>query len=631
MRVVVALGGNALLRRGEVPDAAIQRRHLTGVVRQLAELAAGHEVLVVHGNGPQVGLLAVESEADPALTAPYPLGDLVAESQGLIGSWIQQELLDEECPAITLVTQVEVDGEDPAFEAPSKPIGAVYDEDTARRLAAAHGWTVRADGPGWRRVVASPEPVDVLGLDAASRLVRDGYVVVLGGGGGVPVRRIRDPLREPGWESVEAVVDKDLVAALIADRTRSDLLVVLTDVDGVLRDFGTDHASLLEQASADELDALPLAAGSMGPKARACARFVRGGRHRRAAIGRLEDLAYLVAGAAGTQVHSDHHPTKGTAMTEHLPRPTGGEAAIASDERPVVVAVDGSEGALAAVRYGAVEADLLGRPLRIVHVARDYLATVAMMPTAVPIATDALEAAGRAILREAAAMARGIVPDDRVTVALSIGERIGGILAAASEAHLVVLGDDRTPTLERITVGTVIGAVAARTPTPVVTVPPTWSDPHDRGLPRRVVLGVKDYDRIPPELLCAGLRLAQEHKATLELVHVWEVPATYGDMVGSMMDLTSWQEMVSRSLRAAAHVHAGDFPGVEIEAAARYGQAAHVLRELSADASLLLLARRAHAFPLGHFGSTGRALLRESCCPVEVLPIAEIGPPGHAG
>ncbi|GGD31186.1 carbamate kinase [Nocardioides daphniae] len=297
MRIVVALGGNALLRRGEVPESEVQRRRVRPVARAVAALAAHHEVLVVHGNGPQVGLLAMETEADPRLSRPFPLGDLVAESQGLIGSWIQQELLSHDCPATALVTQVVVDGDDPAFSDPSKPIGGTYDEATARRLAQQRGWTVRPDGEEWRRVVPSPRPLEVVDLDAARVLVQAGRVVVVGGGGGVPV------LREGrAYAPVEAVVDKDLVAGLVADGVAADLLVVLTDVEGVIDGFGTPQAQVLPRATPEELRSRQFAAGSMGPKVEACARFVEGRRGRRAVIAALESLALAVDGAAGTQI-----------------------------------------------------------------------------------------------------------------------------------------------------------------------------------------------------------------------------------------------------------------------------------------------------------------------------------------
>lgn len=310
MRIVVALGGNALLRRGEPPEPEIQRRRLRPVAQAVASLAAEHEVLIVHGNGPQVGLLALESGADPRLGQPFPLGDLVAESQGLIGSWIQQALLDRDCRAAALVTQVVVDAHDPAFLDPSKPIGAVYDEDTAHHYAERRGWQIRPeaghagqDAAGrWRRVVPSPRPVEVMDLAAADRLVSGGHVVVVGGGGGVPLVRTRDSDGRLRHEPVEAVVDKDLVAAIVADRLEADVLAILTDVEGVLSDFGTPDERLVPELTAAELLAMDLPEGSMRPKAEACASFVRGGDGRLAVVGALERLVDVSAGQAGTRI-----------------------------------------------------------------------------------------------------------------------------------------------------------------------------------------------------------------------------------------------------------------------------------------------------------------------------------------
>lgn len=295
MRIVVAIGGNALLERGEVPDAATQRKRLAAAAPALSALAAEHRLVLVHGNGPQVGLLAVESETDTSLSRPYPLADLVAESQGLIGSWLQQDLAPGS--AATLVTHVVVDEDDPAFAAPSKFIGATYDEAAARRLASRHGWTVRRDGEAWRRVVASPRPREVIELPAAATLLDAGVTVVMAGGGGVPVVRRREGLR-----TVDAVIDKDYAASLIADRLDADLLVILTDVEGVMTDFGTAKARLLDSASVHELNAMRLPGGSMGPKVQAAASFVATGAGRRAAIGALDDARTVVAGHAGTQI-----------------------------------------------------------------------------------------------------------------------------------------------------------------------------------------------------------------------------------------------------------------------------------------------------------------------------------------
>lgn len=299
MRIVVAIGGNALLRRGERPDAAPQRRHVAAAAAGLAGLAREHEVVVVHGNGPQVGLLALESGADPALSEPYPLADLVAESQGLIGLWLQQALQGEGiADVVTLVTQTVVDPTDPAFQEPTKFIGQVYDESTARRLADLHGWAVHTDGGGWRRVVASPSPLDIVELGVAERLLDAGVTVVLAGGGGVPVVD-----RGHRHESIDAVVDKDLAAALAAEALGADLLLVLTDVEGVIRDFGGPAEKVMREVSVAELSSMRFPAGSMGPKVAAVCAFTRR-TGRRSAIGSLDEINGVLAGTSGTQVRS---------------------------------------------------------------------------------------------------------------------------------------------------------------------------------------------------------------------------------------------------------------------------------------------------------------------------------------
>jgi carbamate kinase len=297
MRIVIALGGNALLRRGEKPEASIQRAHVAEVAPALAEVARSHELLIVHGNGPQVGMLALESDADPSLISPYPLSDLVAETQGMIGLWIQQEMLNAGARRVTtLVSQTVVDIEDPAFAAPSKFIGPGYDEATAAALTAEHDWSMRLDGSRWRRVVASPWPHRIVELDAAELLLRNGTTVVLAGGGGVPVVVTGGALR-----SVDAVVDKDRVATVCAERLEADLLVVLTDVPAVMTDFGTELQRELGSVSVGDLEALTFPDGSMGPKVEACCHFVRVTGHR-AAIGALGELAEVIAGRAGTQI-----------------------------------------------------------------------------------------------------------------------------------------------------------------------------------------------------------------------------------------------------------------------------------------------------------------------------------------
>ena len=297
MRIVVALGGNALLRRGEPAEAATQRAHVLEVASALAGLASDNELVITHGNGPQVGLLALEADAYKAV-APYPLDVLGAESQGMIGYLLVQALASElpEREVVALLTQVLVDGDDPAFTLPTKPIGPVYSEKEARELAAGRGWTVARDGEYFRRVVASPEPKGVVELQAIERLVVAGTLVVCAGGGGIPVIEDSGTLR-----GVEAVIDKDLTAALLAEELGAEKLIVLTDVPYVERDWGTDDATPIKASTPAELRELAFAAGSMGPKIEAACQFVErtGGE---AIIGALAELGAVSRGEAGTRI-----------------------------------------------------------------------------------------------------------------------------------------------------------------------------------------------------------------------------------------------------------------------------------------------------------------------------------------
>lgn len=302
MRIVVALGGNALLRRGEPMTAANQRANVRVAAAALAPLAAEHEVIVSHGNGPQVGLLALQAQALADVEA-YPLDVLGAETEGMIGYLVEQELgnlVPEEKHVATILTMTEVSLDDPAFGDPTKFVGPVYDESTARHLAAERGWVVKPDGSSFRRVVASPRPVRIIEIAAIEMLLAGGCVVICAGGGGIPTAF------RPGTNElvgVEAVVDKDLASAVLAREIGADLLVMATDVDGVYADWGTPGARRLGAVTPADLRRLGFAAGSMGPKVGAAIEFVdaTGGV---AAIGALADVGRLVAGTAGTQVRS---------------------------------------------------------------------------------------------------------------------------------------------------------------------------------------------------------------------------------------------------------------------------------------------------------------------------------------
>ncbi|MFD6229420.1 carbamate kinase [Streptomyces sp. NPDC060232] len=299
MRVVVALGGNALLRREERPDAAVQLANIRAAVQALAPLAHEHELVITHGNGPQVGILALESAADRSLSSPYPFDVLGAETQGMIGYWLLQSLQNalpgrQVC---ALVNQTLVSAADPAFADPAKFVGPVYDQEEAERLAAERGWTVKQDGARWRRVVPSPRPQRVVETGLIRLLLESGAVAVCAGGGGVPVIRDEEGL----LSGVEAVVDKDLTAALLAEALDADALLLLTDVPHVFLHYGTGDAEPVGRTTPAALRAQNFPPGSMGPKVDAVCRFVEltGGT---AAIGALHDARALLDGTAGTVV-----------------------------------------------------------------------------------------------------------------------------------------------------------------------------------------------------------------------------------------------------------------------------------------------------------------------------------------
>jgi carbamate kinase len=299
MRIVVALGGNALLRRGEPMTAANQRANVRIAAEALAPLVPDHELLISHGNGPQVGLLALQAAAYSDVEA-YPLDVLGAQSEGMIGYMIEQELgnvLPFEQPLATLLTMIEVDPDDPAFDNPTKPIGPVYDEVTARALAKEKGWTVKPDGDMWRRVVPSPLPQHVFQLRPIKWLLEKGAVVICTGGGGIPTMYDADHR----LKGAEVVIDKDFASALLARETGADLYIMATDADAVYLDWGTPQARALGQVTYDDLKSLDFAEGSMLPKIMAACWFAQVTGNR-AAIGSLTDLEKMVAGEAGTIV-----------------------------------------------------------------------------------------------------------------------------------------------------------------------------------------------------------------------------------------------------------------------------------------------------------------------------------------
>jgi carbamate kinase len=301
VRVLVALGGNALLRRGEPMTAENQRANVRVAAQSLAPVARHHQLVISHGNGPQVGLLALQAAAYKEVEA-YPLDVLGAQTEGMIGYLIEQELgnlLPPEVPFATLLTMIEVDTDDPAFQDPTKFVGPIYSDADAAALAADKGWTFKRDGEHLRRVVPSPAPKRVFEIRPIRWLLERGVLVICAGGGGIPTAWVAGDERTLG--GVEAVIDKDQASALLARDLEVDLFVMATDVDGVYDGWGTPEQRRLDRVTPDELRGEAFAAGSMGPKIDAALRFVEA-TGRRAAIGALADIEAIVAGTAGTSV-----------------------------------------------------------------------------------------------------------------------------------------------------------------------------------------------------------------------------------------------------------------------------------------------------------------------------------------
>lgn len=299
MRIVIALGGNALLKRGEPMTCENQRANVRIAAEQIAKAYEGNQLIITHGNGPQVGLLALQNNAYKAVPM-YPLDVIGGESIGMIGYMIQQELVHfvpKSATLATVLTQTEVDPKDPAFQHPTKPVGPVYEKEEAEALAKQHGWTIAPDNDKYRRVVASPEPKRIWGLAPLKTLVENGHIVICCGGGGVPTY-----FNEKGeLVGAEAVIDKDLASSLLAASVDADMFVIATDVSGAYVDWGKPTQRRIAQADPESLRAFGFAKGSMGPKVEAVCRFVEK-TGRTAVIGALHEIDKILAGTSGTRV-----------------------------------------------------------------------------------------------------------------------------------------------------------------------------------------------------------------------------------------------------------------------------------------------------------------------------------------
>lgn len=298
--VVVALGGNALLKRGQPLEAGLQRENIETAVKTISKIAEEYNVVLVHGNGPQVGLLALQG-LEYKQVAPYPLDVLGAETQGMIGYMLMQEFRSylPNTHISCMLTQMTVDPKDPAFIDPTKPIGPIYEEAEARELAEKYHWTVKPDGQHFRRVVPSPQPTGIIEHEAITTLINQGHLVICTGGGGIPVKEENGRL-----VGVEAVIDKDMSAAFLAKQLGAEALLILTDTDAVYLDWGKPTQHALHQTTPKELSQYEFDAGSMGPKIEASIEFIKQG-GRVVGIGALEDGMKILAGQAGTNIMKD--------------------------------------------------------------------------------------------------------------------------------------------------------------------------------------------------------------------------------------------------------------------------------------------------------------------------------------
>jgi carbamate kinase len=304
MLVVVALGGKALLRRGEPQTTDRQRANVRAAAKALAPIAAEHQLVIGHGSGPQVGMLALQGAAY-AHVETYPIDVLGAQTEGSVGYLIEQELgnlLPVDRPFATLLTMVEVDPADPAFRTPATLVGPVYLREEAERLTSEKGWMFKSDGDKWRRVVASPEPRRTVELQPIKWLLEHHTIVIAAGGGGIPA--VYEKTVDRRLRGAECVIDKDLASELLARELGADLFVMLTDTDAVFLDWGKPTQKAIRRGPPAALEALPLASGSMGPKVRAACRFARA-TSKTSAIGALADLSKIVSGEAGTTISTN--------------------------------------------------------------------------------------------------------------------------------------------------------------------------------------------------------------------------------------------------------------------------------------------------------------------------------------
>lgn len=302
MRIVIALGGNALLRKEQSPTVENQLNNIKQIAPQLARLAKDHQVIITHGNGPQIGFLALQSAANPAV-APYPLDILGAQSDGMIGYMLEQEianLLPIELRIATLLTRVEVDPKDIAFSQPTKPIGPHYSQEAAETLAKVNNWTLAPVGKLFRRVVASPKPLRVLGIDAVRGLINQNFTVIAAGGGGIPVALQPNG---SGYLGIDAVIDKDLCSSMLAKELEADCLIIGTDVEAIFVDWQKSTQYPLRRTTPEQLDQHCFAQGSMGPKVRAASDFVRA-TNKRALIGSITHIQQMLAGTTGTDIRN---------------------------------------------------------------------------------------------------------------------------------------------------------------------------------------------------------------------------------------------------------------------------------------------------------------------------------------